>query len=683
MPNYTTQDIRNIALVGHGGAGKTTLVDALLYASGTISAMGSIDRGSTVCDFSPQEKAHQHSLHSALANLDFNGSHINLIDTPGSPDFLGRSLAVLRAVESVAVVVNAVNGVEMITRRMMDTAKELGLSRCVVLSHIDAEGVDLASRVQEVRDAFGTECLPINLPAENGGSVVDCFFKPNGAPTDFSSVAQAQTQIVEQIVEVDEELMELYLEKGDNLSPEQLHSPLEQALREGHLIPICFTSAATGTGVAELLQVLVQVMPNPTEGNPPTFVNGEGSDATKIQLVPDPTQHALAHVFKVSIDPFVGRLAVFRIHQGTVSKDSQLFVGEARKPFRVAHLLKLQGKETSELDAGVPGDICAVAKVEDLHFDSVLHDSHDEDSIHLPPLSFPAPMQGLAIQAKTRGDEQKISDALRKLEAEDPSIKIEQNHALNETVLRGLGDLHLRVVLEDLKDRFHVEVDTRPPRISYRETITASAEGHHRHKKQTGGAGQFGEVYLRVEPQPRGEGFEFVDKIVGGVIPRQFIPAVEKGIRQALVEGVISGHELQDVRVELYDGKFHAVDSKEVAFTSAGKKAFIDAVKKAKPVVLEPIVKIEVMVPSNNMGDITGDLSGRRGRINDSTVLPNGMTSISGLAPLSELEGYQSQLKSITGGAGTYSIELSHYDPVPARTKQELMAAYNPSDADE
>ena len=683
MPKYTTQDIRNIALVGHGGAGKTTLVDALLFNTGVIGAMGSIDRGTTVCDFSAQEKSHQHSLHSALANLNFNGSHINIVDTPGSPDFLGRSLAVLPAVESVGVVISAVNGVEMITRRMMETAKELGLSRFIIVTHIDSEGVDLETCVNEIRDAFGNECLPINLPADKGGNVIDCFFKPNGAATDFSSVVQARTQIVEQIVEVDEKLMELYLEKGEDPSPEELHDTLERALREGHLIPICFTSALTGTGVAELLEVMAKVMPNPTEGNPPTFLNGDGADAEQVKLSSDPSKHALAHVFKVSIDPFVGRLGVFRIHQGTVTKDSQLFVGDARKPFKVGHLLKLQGKDTDELDTGVPGDICAVAKIEEIHFDSVLHDSHDEDSIHLHALKFPAPMQGLAIEAKSRGDEQKISDALRKLEAEDPSIKVEQNHALNETVIRGLGDLHLRIVLEDLKDRFHVEVDTRPPRISYLETITGAAEGHHRHKKQTGGAGQFGEVYLRIEPVSRGDGFEFVDKIVGGVIPRQFIPAVEKGIRQALDEGVIAGYQLEDVRVEVYDGKHHAVDSKEVAFISAGKKAFIDAVKKAKPVVLEPMVNITVTVPSTNMGDITGDLSGRRGRINDSTVLSNGMTSINGLVPLSELEGYQSQLKSITGGAGTYSIELSHYDPVPGKTQKDLMAAYKPSEAED
>jgi elongation factor G len=508
--------------------------------------------------------------------------------------------------------------------------------------------------------------------------VVDCFFEPSGEATDFSSVKEAHTHLIDQVVEVDEKLMEIYLEQGEELSPEQLHEPFEKALREGHLIPVCFVSARSGAGVAELLEVFERLMPNPTEGNPPQFLKGEGEASVPVTLAIDPKAHVLAHVCRVSIDPFVGRLGVFRIHQGTVGKDSQLFIGDGRKPFKVGHLLKVQGKETREIDAGIPGDICAVAKVDEIRFDAVLHDSHDEDHIHLRALSFPAPMQGVAIVAKTRGDEQKISDALHKIEAEDPSVRVEHNHAVNETVIRGLGELHLRMVLEDLKERFHVEVDSRPPKIPYKETITVLAEGHHRHKKQTGGAGQFGEVYLKVEPLPRGSGFEFVDDVVGGVIPRQFIPAVEKGIRQALQEGVIAGYAFEDVRVRVYDGKHHAVDSKEVAFVSAGKKAFIDAVHKAKPVVLEPIVNLQVNVPAERIGDITGDLSSRRGRISDSTVQPNGMATIRGQVPLSEIGGYQAHLTSMTGGAGSYTLEFSHYDPVPARTQSDLIAAHKP-----
>ena len=388
----------------------------------------------------------------------------------------------------------------------------------------------------------------------------------------------------------------------------------------------------------------------------------------------------IAHVFKVHIDPFVGRLGVFRIHQGAITKDSQLFIGEGRKPFKVGHLLKLQGSEHIEIDRGVPGDICAVAKVDEIHFDAVLHDSHDEDEVHLQSIDIPAPMYGLAIQTKSRGDEQKISDALHKLEAEDQSFLVEHNAATNETVIRGLGELHLRIMLEKLKDRHNVDVTTRPPKIAYKETISANAEGHHRHKKQTGGAGQFGEVFLRVEPLKRGSGFEFVDAVVGGVIPKPLIPAVEKGIRQALDSGSLSGNPMQDIRVTVYDGKHHPVDSKEVAFVAAGKKAFLDAFSKSRPVVLEPIVNINVTAPNEAMGDINADISVKRGRISNTLALSGGMTTITASVPLSELDNYQSQLKSMTGGIGSYSLSFSHYDPVPAKTQKELIAAYKPTE---
>jgi len=678
MAAYTTEDIRNIALTGHGGAGKTTLAEALLHKAGAIKTMGTVERGTTVCDFDPQEKTHQHSLESAVASVDYHSGHINLIDTPGYPDFIGRALAVLPAVETCAVVINAENGIEMITRRMMEVARDRGLDRLVIINKIDVENIDLPGLLAQVREAFGNECLPLNLPANKGSTVVDCFFQPKGGATDFSSIDEAHTQIIDQVVELDEKLMEIYLEQGEEISPEQLHDPFEKALREGHLIPVCFVSAKTGAGIAELLEIFARLMPNPKEGNPLQFLKGEGDTAEHIEIAPDPDRHALAHVFKISIDPFVGKLATFRIHQGRVTKDSQLFIGDGRKPFKVGHLFKLQGKDHVEINTGFPGDICAVAKVDEIHFDAVLHDSHEDDHLHLRSINFPAPMFGLAIEVKSRGDEQKISDALHKLQAEDPSFAVEHIASLNETVIRGLGELHLRVMLEKLKDRYNVEVGIHPPKIAYRETITAKAEGHHRHKKQTGGAGQFGEVYLRIEPLARGGGNEFVDDVAGGVIPRQFIPAVEKGVQQALNGGVIAGYPLQDIRVSVYDGKYHTVDSKEVAFVSAGKKAVIDAIKKARPVVLEPIVDISITTPNANMGDITADLSVKRGKITNTSSTSGGMTVISGQVPLSELDSYQSKLKSITGGAGSYSITFSHYDPVPPRTQQELMTKYKP-----
>jgi elongation factor G len=682
MPDYTTQDIRNVALVGHGSTGKTVLAEAMLYKAGAIGAMGEIARGTTVCDFDPQEKEHQHSLATAIASLDVNGKHVNLLDTPGYPDFLGRALIALPAVETVAVVIDARSGIETSTRRMMEAAVERGLCRMIIINKIDTDDADLEKLLGQIKEEFGSECLPINLPADGGKAVADCFFDPSDGDTDFSSVSEANTQIIDQVVEVDEELMELYLEQGEELAPEKLHDAFEQALREGHLVPVCFTSGEQGTGITELLEIIARLMPNPTEGNPPPFVRGAEEGGERIAIEPDPEKHVLAHVFQISIDPFVGKLGIFRIHQGTINKDSQLFVGEGRKPFKVGHLFKIQGKDHNEVDAGIPGDICAVAKIDELFFDCVLHDSHDEDEIHPVALKLPAPMFGLAIETKNRGDEQKLSDALHKLSAEDPCFVVEHHASLNETVIRGLGDLHLRMVLEKMSARYNVEVESHPPKIAYRETIRKIAEGHHRHKKQTGGSGQFGEVYLRVEPLERGGGFEFVNKIVGGVIPHQFIPAVEKGVRQVLDSGAIAGYPLQDVRVTVHDGKFHAVDSKEIAFVAAGKKAFLNAIDKAKPIVLEPVVDIHVTVPQENMGDITGDLSSKRGRISGTATGSGSMLTVSGQVPLSELDSYQSELKSVTGGAGSYSMEFSHYDPVPAMIQKQLAAEFRPA-ADE
>ena len=678
MATYSTEDIRNIALVGHASAGKTTLTEALLHAAGAIGSMGSVEKGNTVSDFDPQEKKHQHSLDTAVCHFDHQGVHVNLLDTPGYPDFMGRAISVLPAVDTVGVVVNAQAGPEMVTQRMMEAATEDRLCRFIIVNKIDAENVDLAGVTQRLRDTFGAECLPINLPSPDGSSVVDCFFTPSGGDTAFSSVEEAHSQIIDQVVEVDEKLMELYLEQGEELSAEQLHDPFEVALREGHLIPVCFVSAHTGAGIPELLELIARLMPNPLEGNPQPFLKGEGASAKLIEVRPDPDKHVVAHVFKISIDPFVGRISLFRMHQGTVSPNSQLFIGHGRKPFKVGHLLRVQGKEQSEMNLAIPGDICAVTKVDDIHFDAVLHDSHDEDHHHLQSMHCPPALFGLAIEPARRGDEQKLSDALHKLTAEDPCLRVEHNAAANETVLRGMGDLHLRALLERMEEQYHVEVSTHAPTIPYRETIAAPAEGHHRHKKQTGGAGQFGEVYLRVEPLERGAGFEFVDAVVGGVIPSQFMPAVEKGVRQVLETGAVAGFPLQDLKVAVYDGKYHPVDSKEVAFVAAGKKALLDAIGKARPIILEPIVNIQITVPGEAIGNITGDLFAKRGRVSGTDTLSNGQAVISAQVPLAELEGYPSTLKSLTGGEGTYNLEFSHYEAVPGNIQQDLIKAYRP-----
>jgi elongation factor G len=673
---YTTEGIRNVALVGHSAAGKTTLFEALLHAGGVIGAPGSVERGTTVSDYDPMEKERKQSLNTVIASVDAGECHINLIDTPGAADFRGPTLSALAAVETCAIVVNAHNGIEYGTARMRHHAKARGLARLLIVNKID--GGNCRALVEQLRETFGPECLPINLPAQDGKSVVDCFFKPEGVP-DFSSVAEAHQRIIDQVVEVNETVMGHYLDEGEaGLSGQELHDAFEQCLREGHLVPICFVSARTGAGVRELLNLFDKLAPNPKEGNPPPFLKGSGAAAAPIEAVAYPELHVIADVFKIVNDPFVGKLSVFRIYQGTVRKDTQLLIDDGKKPFKVGHLFKLRGKEHIEIDHAIPGDIAAVAKIEEIHFDAILHNSHDEDEIHLKPLDFPVPMFGLAVEPAHKGQEQKLATALARLGEEDPCFRIEHNKELNESVIRGLSDLHLKLMLERMKERYGVEVKTRPPRIAYRETVAGRAEGHHRHKKQTGGAGQFGEVFLRVEPLPRGSGFEFADEVKGGTIPNQFIPAVEKGVRQVLEHGAIAGYQMQDVKVIVYDGKYHPVDSKEIAFVTAGKKAFLDAIAKAKPQVLEPIVNLDVFVPDSHMGDVTGGLASKRARINGTDSMRGGELVIKAQVPLAEVTDYQTELKSLTGGQGRYAIEFSHYDPVPAQVQKQLADAYKP-----
>jgi elongation factor G len=676
----TVNTIRTLALVGPAAAGKTMLAEALLVKAGALLVAGTLERGSTVSDFDPLERKMQHSLNTSVMHFVHGGCRIHLLDTPGSPDCLGQSLPALEAVETAAIVINAAIGIEPMAVRMMDYAAARHLDRLIIVNRIDVPGVNLPVLLAQIQARFGKECLPINLPDAKASQVVDCFYQRKGH-SDFGAVDVAHRALIEQVVEVDAALVERYLNDGD-VDATELHAPLEQALRQGHLIPVCFTSARTGAGVAELLDIIVKLLPNPTEANPPDFLKGEGKEAKPMHAKPDRSLHVLAHVFKVAIDPFVGRMGLVRVHQGTVTRDSQLYIGDGRKPFKVGHLFMLQGKEHVEVSRAVPGDIVALAKVDDIHFDAVLHDAADDNHIQLKPLDFPKPVHGLAISPKRHGDEQRMWEILSKLVDEDPCLKLEHAAATNETIIYGLGELHLRVLLERLRETYRFEVNTQPPRVAYRETITVNAEGHHRHKKQSGGAGQFGEVFLRVEPLPRGTGFEFVDQVKGGTIPGQYIPAVEKGVREVLASGAVAGHPVVDVRVIVYDGKHHSVDSKDIAFATAGRKAFLAAILAAKPVVLEPIVHIEINAPEHAVGDITGDLASKRGQVSGTSNGLPGVMQVRGLAPMSELTGYQSRLNALTSGQGRYSIELSHYEAVPPNTQTQLQSQFKQRDDD-
>ncbi|MBX3668149.1 MAG: elongation factor G [Rhodocyclaceae bacterium] len=671
MTPNSVHDIRNVALLGQAGSGKTTLLEALLAASGAIPAAGSVERGDTVADFDAMEKSMGRSLNVSVAHLEWAEHWVNMLDTPGTSDFVGRSLAALGAVETAVLVVNAQAGVEIMTRRFMDEAESL--CRMIVVNKIDAPGVDLPEVMRQITDMFGKECLPINLPAPDGSAVIDCFFEPQyDAATAFSSVREAHDRLVDQVVEIDEELMALYLEQGEAITPDQLHAPFEAALRDGHLIPVCFTSAKSAAGIRELLDILGRLMPDPTEGNPPHFLKGEGDEAQAVNIIPGPEAHVIAHVFQVSNDPYRGKLSVFRIHQGTMTPNKQLYIGDGRKPFKPAHILRLQGRNQIEIPVGVVGDICAIARVEEIHRDAVLHDSHDEDLYHLAPPHYPQPVAGLALIPQKHGDEQKLSEALHRLRDEDACLAVEFDDQTKQTVVRGLGETHLKVVLDQLQARWNLKFDTRPPSIPYRETISGNGEARYRHKKQSGGAGQFGEVALKVEALERGSGFDFVDAVKGGTIPGQYIPAVEKGVRQALEEGVLSGHGVVDVRVTVFDGKHHPVDSNEISFVLAGRHATQEALRLARPVLLEPIVSVVVRAQEQLFGDVSADFSGRRGRVVGTDTPRAGWTDITALVPLAEMDGFEARLKSICAGDSSCSIVLSHYEPAPPDIQQKL-----------
>ncbi len=683
MSTLQSENIRSVALAGHGAVGKTTLVESLLAATGAISSRGSVEKGNTVSDFDPVEKQLGFSLQSSLVCLNVADKRVHLIDTPGYPDFAGQAIGALAAVDTALIVINAQTGIELTTERMFNLAGERGLCRMIVINKIDADNLDLSALVDSIRERFGKQCLLLDLPTQQAHEVVELLGHSDGE-SDFASVAAAHRTLIDQLVEEDDDLMARYLEDGNDPSPQELHAPFEKALRGGHLIPILFVSAKTGAGVPQLLDALAKLAPNPAEGNPPLFYRGEpGAQPEGFAAQPDDALHVLAHVFKVVVDPFIGKVGVFRVHQGCIRKDAQLFVGSAKRPFKVAHLYQLQGKEYVEVNALVPGDIGAVAKVDEIEFDCVLHDSHDEDHIHLKPLVFPQPMQGLAVQTKRKGDEQRLFEILHKLELEDPCFSVERHPGTNETVIRGLGDMHLRAKMLRMQQQFKLELDTSVPQIAYRETILGEAQGHCRHKKQSGGAGQFGEVMLRVEPLERGAGFEFVDVVKGGAIPGVFMAAVEKGVQQALAEGAVAGFPLHDLRVTVYDGKTHAVDGKEVAFVAAARKATLDAVRAATPIVLEPLVNIEVVAPEASIGDLTGDLASKRGHITGTQPRPAGTVAISGQMPLAELGDYQSRLKSLTGGQGSYSLAFSHYAAVSAETQKRLAEAFKPAQADD
>ena len=664
-------DIRNIVLLGHGSSGKTSLTEAMLHTTGATNRLGSVDDRTSVCDYYDEEKEHQHSITSAIVHASHAGKLLNIIDTPGYPDFIGPAIKAIPAAETAVIVISAAAGIETNTRKLFELAAAANMPKVFVINKIDAENIDLPALVKAVQETFGSQCRCANLPSADKASVIDCIENETGE-SPVADVAKAHTDLIESVIEADDQLMESYLAGGE-ISAEKIASVFVNALKARTIIPILFTNARREIGIDRLLDIIVKYTPSPLEADAVQLKD----DESVTELKPDPAGPLAGLVFRIGFDPRSNmKYSAIRIFSGTIKSDTNLLRNDERKGIRPGHILKPQGGENKEIDSGRAGDIITLAKAEDLKIGDLVHDGRVAGKFDTTAV--PEPMFSLAIEPAARGDEQKISSALEKLCEEDPCFKITRDQQTNELVASGLGDLHLRVMLEKMEKRFKLSITTKAPKIPYRETITAKAEGYYRHKKQTGGAGQFGEVYLRVEPAERDAdpSLEFSWDIFGASIPGQFQPAVHKGINDVMLKGVVAGFPLQDIKVSVYDGKHHPVDSKEVAFRAAGKGAFIDAVAKAKPVLLEPIVNIEVTIPAENVGDITGDLASKRGRVLGQDMLAGNFIVIKAQVPLSEVTQYNSQLKSVTGGRGSYSMSLSHYEIVPPNVQQQIVAQY-------
>jgi elongation factor G len=705
MAKYKVEDIRTVALAGHGASGKTSLADALLFQAKAVDRRGSVDEGTSASDTDDEEHKRRFSIDASVLHLDHKGKRVYLLDTPGYPDFVGAALGALNAVETVAVVVSAANGVEVNTRRMFAEAGRRGLARMLVINKLDGDNVKFPALLKVIQDTFGKNCVLFNAPVNPGpkfGGVVSVLHPPAQAPAGCPvDLADARTKVMEAAVEADEELMMKYLDAG-TVSDQELDTAIPKAIAAGTLVPIFCTCAKKDKdlGIPELLDALCQFALSPAQAKPRKAVKGSGDKAVEVAVAPNPAGECVGLVFKTLTDKFVGNLSFVRIFSGTFKPDQPLFNVRTDRSARTGGLALVQGNKQKPMEEAIPGDIFAVAKIEDLRIGDTV--SNKAGAPRLPAPTFPTPMFGLAVEPKARGDEQKISGSLAKIANEDPTFRVTRDTQTNEMVTTGMSQLHLDVVQNRLKKRFDLDVVTKEPKIPYRETVTTDSEASHRHKKQTGGRGQFGEVHLRVYPLPREitseeqlleqfankskfekmrsahydpeHNFAFIDTVVGGTIPNQFIPAVEKGCKELIERGALAGYRLQDVAAEVFFGKDHPVDSSEAAFKTAGRVAFKNAFLAARPVLLEPIVDLEVTVPSRYTGAILSDLNTKRGRIENQDSLPGDLAVIKAKAPLAEVTRYKASLDSITQGQGSYTMEFSHYDQVPGNVQQQIVS---------
>ena len=689
------EDIRNIVVVGHGSAGKTTLVDSILVKTGAVSSNPSVDEGTSICDFDEEEKHHKYSIESSVTHFDHNGKYVTMIDCPGYPDLIGQTIGAIRGCDTALIAIDAHAGIKVNTRRVWDEADKAGLGKIIVLTKMDSDNIDFEDLVGSIKEVFGSGCVLVNVPIGKGADfqgVVSALDPPENVDGALMDVAALNETLVETMVEADEALLEKYLE-GEVPTREQLEPLMVKAIAQGTLVPILCVSTRMDKGVDELLDFLA------AEALPPDFHEYKADkDGVEMSVSFDADGPVVAQVFKTRIDPFVHKLSFLRVISGTLTKDAHVPASTSRKGLKISQLLQVQAHETHPVDSAGPGEIVAVAKMDDLHTGTCIGE------VNLPSIRFPTPMVGLAVSPKSRGDETKLSGALHKIIEEDPTVHLDHDPETKEMVLTGMSELHLNLIQERLKRRDKVEVDTREPKIPYRETIQTNAEGSYRHKKQSGGSGQFGEVHIRMFPFPEGtsvdefavkarfphlkevhyhekSNFLWIDSVVGGSIPGNFMPAIEKGFLERIKNGVVAGCPVQNVCVEVHFGKDHPVDSNETAFKTAASKCFAEVFRNAKPSLLEPVVKLFVTIPADNVGDVSSDLSGRRGQMVGMNSAGGGMTTVEAKAPLAEVTTYARALSSMTGGQGSYSMEFSHYEVVPPNVQQEIIA--NTTMADE
>ncbi len=675
MSKLSTEYIRNVALVGHNGTGKTTLAEAMLLAGGAIRKMGKISDKNTVSDFDPDEHERGHSIDTGILHFDHMEKRINLLDCPGLPDFAAGAEEGMAACETALIAVSAVAGVEVMTRKLWGMATALEKPKIFVVTKMDNERADFDKCVTQLREVFGNAVAPLFLPIGQGHEfkgVVDLIDDIHDCPPELEESAKAMhATLVESCVACDEAIMERYL-SDEKISHAEISRCFTKGLLNGSVVPVMCVSAEKGIGVKEMLRIIVEDAPDPlAEPIHLRRKNAEKPGGWEERVISPKTDGPLyAQVFKSKRDPFIGKLSYIRVYSGSLESGQPVKISSAAKPEKLAHFLDVQGKETKEKHNVICGEIIAIAKIESLNFGETL--TTDEGGWELTPIPMPKPMQSLAIVAKNRNDEAKVGQRLRNLAESDPTFHIEVEPQTHELVISGLGQTHLDLMIGRLKKQ-HLEVITKPPKIPYRSTISGIGDATYAHKKQSGGAGQYGKCSIKIEPN-LGNGFEFVDEIVGGVIPRQFIPSCEKGVTTKMTEGVWHGIPVVDVRVRLYDGKAHDVDSKDIAFQIAARECFKEAFEKARPQLIEPIVNLEVMVPGQYMGDITGHLSSHRGRIKGMDQLGD-MQVVHASIPAAEVQNYSSELKAITGGEGFYTIEFSHYDIVPQGIAAPVIAA--------